>query len=478
VLPRSHAGTDTADGLAATVGKRFGFPAARAMPSSSSQPTTSTVTARVPPPMIERHDWTAPAVGVRAATAPIRGWPRLTIAVKPATVMLPSAALPDKTAGPRRLPSPAADVVLDVLSALGFSQRRETTETFASRAVGTTAQVASERLSADPPLPTSTNKAAFTDPAGSSLTPDPHMPGVAVGHSLLTITSAGQPVVVPADWYVPTSSTPAEGLVYLQNGWGATKNDYNLLAERLAEATDSIVVVPTVSSSAHACPNCWLGSDEMAQGVANLFGPDNDALGASAAAAGYQGTLPEDVVLAGHSAGAGIVVDAAGYMEEDGINEPKGLVLFDADPFINMVPALAKIPDTVPVYQIGSPPSFWNTYGNGTAQLLQGRADQFVGVMVVRGKHVDSMQSSNLVIDLLLQLAVGPSLPRNRQAVDTLAEGWIDDMYSGTHDQGVYGTAGQKIPVGKSTVVVLPTPKNVFTPIVNLLRTILNFIEG
>jgi hypothetical protein len=464
--------------LAVTGGKQSDFPKAHTVPlPSPHQRVVSTVAAGVPVPMIERHDWTSRVLGAPAAMAPIWGWTQPTIAVKPTAVMLPRPAPADAIASARRLPNLATGVVLGVLSALGSSPLRATEGTFVTRAVGATAQLVSERLSADPALPASATKTAVTDP-GSSLTPDPRVPDVEVGHSTLTITSAGQPVVVRADWYVPIGSTPTQGLIYLQNGWGATKDDYNLLAARLAEATGSIVVVPTVSSSSLACPDCWLGSDQMAQGVANLFAPGNDALGASATAAGYQGTLPRDVVLAGHSAGAGLVVDAAGYMGEDGIGDPKGLVLFDADPFINMVPALAEIPDTVPVYQIASPPSFWNTYGNGTAQLLQARPAQFDGVMVVGGKHIDSMQSSNLLIDLLLQLVDGPSVPKNRQAVDTLAEGWIDDMYSGTRDQGVYGTAGQKIPVGNATVVVLPTPNTPFTPIINLLRTILNFIEG
>ena len=87
------------------------------------------------------------------------------------------------------------------------------------------------------------------------------------------------------------------------------------------------------------------------------------------------------------------------------------------------------------------------------------------------------MQSSNLLVELVLNLADGPSLPRNRQAVRTLAEGWIDDMYSGQQDQGVYGQPGQK-KVGQATAVVLPTPTTIFTPLTVLLRAILNFIEG
>lgn len=477
-LPRSHNGIGTDNGLAVTVGKQSDFPVAHMVPLSLPQPVVSTVTVRVPVPMVEPHDWKPRVVGLQTAAAPVTGWAQPTIAVEPAAVMLPSPPLADAIARAPRLPNLATGVVLGVLSALGWSPRRETPGTFVTRAVGAAAQVVSERLSADPPLPTSTTKTALTDPAAPSLRPDPLVPGVEVGHSRLTITSAGKAVVVPADWYVPTGSTPPQGLIYLQNGWLAGKVDYSLLAARLAEQTDSIVVVPTVASSNLACPDCWLGSDQMAQGVANLFAPGNDALSASAAAAGYQGTLPQDVVLAGHSAGGGLVVDAAGYMEEDGIGDLKGVVLFDADPFINMGPALAEIPDTVPVYQIASPPSFWNTYGNGTAQLLQARPDQFDGVMVVGGKHIDSMQSSNLLVDLVLQLADGPSLPKNRQAVDTLAVGWIDDMYSGTHVQGVYGTAGQKIPVGRATVVVLPTPNTPFTPIIELLRGILDFVEG
>jgi len=162
------------------------------------------------------------------------------------------------------------------------------------------------------------------------------------------------------------------------------------------------------------------------------------------------------------------VVDAAGYMAEDhNIGDLKGVLLFDADPFINMMPALAKLPDTVSVDQIVAPPSFFNTFGNGTAQLLQARPDQFDGVMPVGGKHIDSMQSSNFLLQLVLALVDGPSTPKSREAVDTLAQTWIDDMYT---DTPVTGTPGHKIDVGDATAVVLPTPTTFLTPVIEFAR--------
>jgi hypothetical protein len=49
----------------------------------------------------------------------------------------------------------------------------------------------------------------------------------------------------------------------------------------------------------------------------------------------------------------------------------------------------------------------------------------------------------------------GFPLPRNVAAVQTIAEGWIRDAFTGSHT-GLYGAPGQLIKVDGATVQVLP----------------------
>ncbi len=72
--------------------------------------------------------------------------------------------------------------------------------------------------------------------------------------------------------------------------------------------------------------------------------------------------------------------------------------------------------------------------------------DQFVGVELVNGSHVDSMLGGKPLIDFVSQLVTQFSPPGNTAAVYTLSTGWINDIYVGAGPTdpvyGVYGPTG------------------------------------
>jgi hypothetical protein len=277
---------------------------------------------------------------------------------------------------------------------------------------------------------------------------------VVVGHSTLEIPCGPDGVTVPADWYFPTGGTaPPTGLIYLNHGFFRSNDNVAALATTLAQETNSIVVAPTTSSNFVDCDGCWVNGEPMQRAVADLFVGERKALNASATAAGYDGTLPEDFVLAGHSAGGNLATAAAGYTVDNGsVAYLKAVILFDAvDNNGAMETALAKLPDDVPVLQIASPCSICNAFGSGTKALVAARPGQFVGVMMKDGTHLDAEGSNT---DILAELACGIPRPRNVDAVPNIAAGWIVDAFTGSRT-GVYGPAGAVIMVDKATATVL-----------------------
>jgi hypothetical protein len=274
----------------------------------------------------------------------------------------------------------------------------------------------------------------------------------------------------PAHWYFPTQadgSVHANGVIYLQHGFGAIGWFYDPLAMQMAQQTDSIVVVPTVPSIPLPF-GAWLIAPQMQQGVASLFLGSETALNASAHHAGYQGTLPADFILTGHSAGGGLATIAAGdYIADLGGNTANnhllGVVMFDgvaADPsaFATSIAHLKSL--DIPDYVVAAPPQLWNLFGATTNQLVSMYPGQFVGVELVNGSHVDSMLGGNPLVDFAAQLVTQFSPPGNTQAVYTLTSGWINDMYAGAGPTdpiyGIYGPTGGYIPPGGQRIVLGP----------------------
>jgi hypothetical protein len=234
------------------------------------------------------------------------------------------------------------------------------------------------------------------------------------------------------DWYFHGQSQDGtvnpQGMIWLQHGFLANSGFYNVLATNLAAQTNSIVVVPTITSNPFACAHCWLGRDSMEQAAASLLVDDRSVLTDSAITAGYQGTLPQPYVVTGHSLGGGFAAAVAGY-----------------------------------------------TIDNSPAQAQDG-SNLLRGVVLLHGSHVDSMLGGNWLIDLSSQLVTKFSPPGNTQAVYTFADGWINDMYSGVPSSGLYPGPGEAVQLGRATAYGLPDPSAQLEPIRKLFNAIRSFI--
>lgn len=295
--------------------------------------------------------------------------------------------------------------------------------------------------------------------------------------SFLGITIPQFNYFAPALWYFPTQASgtvTAADTVYLQHGFGAFGWLYQPLAIELAQQTNSVVVTPTIPSIPLPF-GVWLNSPEMQQGVASLFQGNQTALNVSAGHAGFHGVLPQDFILSGHSAGGGLAAIAGGnYLANLGMatNHLQGVIMFDgvannASVFGAAINNLQTA--NVPIYVVAAPPQAWNANGATTTQLASLYPNQFSGVVLAGGSHVDSMLGNGPIIDLVLQLVTSFSPPGNTAAVYTLATGWINDIYAGATPTapmyGIFGPTGQyiapggqTITLGQATGTVLPLP--------------------
>ncbi len=428
----------------------------------------------------------APAAVVGAQRTPVTQ----TLAAATRAGALPAAYVP------RPAPAPAVALLAGVMSALGWRPGADVVTAFpavapvaSTRQGVTAAAVIGTPVAAAPPDPTAFEAAAAAmDPllpgASNGVT------GVQVGHSRLEIPGAFIGNTVAADWYFPTQADgtiDAQGVIWLQHGFGASNTFYSALATDLAQRTNSIVVAPTLSSLPFTFSGGCLICSTSQQAVADVFlDPDRSALVTSAQDAGYTGNVSELLgafVLSGHSAGGGFATaTAADYVSEG--DELLGVVMFDGvsngtfdDTFTDQLATLTDIP----VYQIAAPAQAWNNFGATTNQLLAARPGVFNGAVLVGGSHVDSMLGVNPIIDFVLQLVTGFSPAGSTAAVYNLSNGWINDLYVGATPQapqyGLYSAANEQIITGGTAAVSLPTTfANNLSPLDTLLKDVVDAV--
>ncbi|MDO3402007.1 hypothetical protein QWI29_18345 [Mycolicibacterium neoaurum] len=270
---------------------------------------------------------------------------------------------------------------------------------------------------------------------------------------------------VPAHWYYPAGDVPPERIIYLQHGFLGVGAMYSYTAANLAESTNSIVVVPTLTSNRYVEDGFWLGSDEALRATAALFLGDREALTASAIAAGFAerygaGTaLPDRFALVGHSLGGNLVAGAAGYYADavtagGHTSNLAGVILLDAAPQGSVLSdALVKldgIGSYVPVLELGAPKEprrvdeALNTHRPGT----------FNGIVLENGKHLDSMDGGTWLIQFISHLYQGFPTAQNQAAAQVIIDGWAKDILDGRIDPltgrcsgaecaGIYGDPGQ-----------------------------------
>ena len=294
-------------------------------------------------------------------------------------------------------------------------------------------------------------------PANSSVT---------VRTSTLTLPiGAGRSV--QADWYFPTDANESTRLVYLQHGFLASGPLYSFTAARIAEQIHAIVVVPSLSSNFFAPDAAWVGGSTMHRAVAALFEGDRRELTESAStAAGYIVALPQKFALVGHSAGGTLVASAAGHLADSGaIDDLVGVVLLDGvEPagshFVSDALAELRGDNDVPVYLISSERYFWSRGGDMADKISLARPGRFNGVGLAGGLHIDYAESGNPIVQLGEYLVAGFSQRKNIDAAGAITVGWLNDLFTGTTTEGLYGTPGQSIPVatssGTATATVLP----------------------
>ncbi|MGV0715753.1 hypothetical protein ABQE93_10130 [Mycolicibacterium sp. XJ662] len=274
----------------------------------------------------------------------------------------------------------------------------------------------------------------------------------------------GDGYTADADWYYPKEGQP-DKFIYFQHGFLAHAGVYNLTLAELAERNNAIVVAPSITSNYFACDGCSLTADPMHAAVARLFEGDREALVASARAAGFEGTLPEQFVFAGQSAGSMLAAGAAGYFYDRAPagdrNDLVGVLLYDGSAANGALGrALDKLPSSVPVLQVAATPSVFNYGGGANKVLTEKRPGQFNGVQLIGGAHSDAFRSDAYfgLVQGFVGLVFGFSAPQNVEAVQVLSQGWLTDMYAGrVYDPatrtGIYGAPGEP----GETVIDIPT---------------------
>ncbi|WP_395309519.1 alpha/beta hydrolase [Mycobacterium sp. AMU20-3851] len=297
---------------------------------------------------------------------------------------------------------------------------------------------------------------------------------VTVRNSTISLSNGQR---LKANWYYPEGDTVPDKLIVLQHGFLALGPMYSHTAANLAEATGAIVVTPSIPSNFFDRNDRWLGGEDTAMAIADLFTGDRKALNDSALAAGFAtrygldpatAKLPVKFGLAGHSLGGQLVSAAAGYLvDKDAAGDLVGVITLDGVPTGDtMANALRKLQDYedvtgryIPVREIGAPSNAFNSVSNVKQALNEARPGRFNGVVLSGGVHMDSMRGGNPIIQFAAYLIAGFPKSQNQAAVDMLSATWFTDWFAGDTDNGDELAPGSAIsistPKGTSNGVVI-----------------------
>lgn len=187
-------------------------------------------------------DTAEPSPNTPATSTPVAAEPVAAESVAPpepnAAEITAAASTQPVAVTPARSPGPVTTLVLNVMSALGWSPRPPPAAIL------------------DPTPRSAANNSA--EAAAVAAAPGP-VTGVQTGHSTLTIPLGTDGYTTRADWYFPTQadgSVSATGVIWLQHGFLADKSWYSALATSLSQQTNSIVVAPNVPSFSLFCSGC------------------------------------------------------------------------------------------------------------------------------------------------------------------------------------------------------------------------------
>ncbi|MEO3761347.1 YncE family protein [Mycobacterium sp. B14F4] len=275
---------------------------------------------------------------------------------------------------------------------------------------------------------------------------------ITTGRSALEIPGANG-YSVNATWYFPNKDEPPTGLIFLQHGFFRSSANVSALARQLADSTNSIVVTPNLSSNYFDRYNIWGSAIQRA--VALMFAGDRSALTASASTAANRAvTLPDQYVLAGHSAGGTVVSGAAGYIADaGGTDHLKAVILFDTVDTGEGREGLAKLSgvNTVPVYMIAAPPCSCNYAGRHAYSILSSPPSEFVAVMLDGGGHLDA---EGVTTSWYAEMFCGTTSANNAGAVQQITASWINDVFTGSSN-GITGPLGTVVSLDNATARVI-----------------------
>ncbi|WP_168703468.1 alpha/beta hydrolase [Gordonia paraffinivorans] len=294
--------------------------------------------------------------------------------------------------------------------------------------------------------------------------------GVAVSTSHITTECAGKSVRVAARWYFPPGRPTA--LVWLQHGFSRTAANLDALARSYATA-GFLVVGPTLDSvNLGGCAVAYNIADNaaFARTVGGVFGSGaqtgsplaSSLRRAREAAHRPDVAMPYRMVFAGHSAGGEFVLVAADALRRSdpaAYRRLSGLMLFDpVNSFFgtHFTSAAASLGvDGLPIRVIASQPSISNSFESGVAVLQRTTRQDFLGVRLVTGIHIDAEGTSTDLIGELSELAA--PRPRNGRVIHALATGWSSDMVAGTVTPTYYpGGRYYDLLLATRTVTTLP----------------------